>query len=81
MSLATQESSEMKVNRLERYWTKPEMDLVPAAEPGRRRLSEPQTGAASWIENIGEMLGDHPQATVIVALSVGVILGWLVKRR
>jgi predicted alpha/beta hydrolase family esterase len=70
----------MKVNRLERYWPRPGTGEPTLLEPPERQFAS-RPAAASWSETISEALGDYPQATIIVALSLGVMLGWLIKRR
>ena len=70
----------MKVNRLERYWPQPGTNEPKLLEPPRGDYTT-RLRAASWSEKIADMLGDYPQATIIVSLSVGVMLGWLIKRR
>jgi ElaB/YqjD/DUF883 family membrane-anchored ribosome-binding protein len=70
----------MKVNRLERYWSQPE-GSQPKVLARPQSFDEPRADGGSWLDKAGDMLGDYPQATIIVALSVGVLLGWLIKRR
>jgi len=69
----------MNTNRLDRYWItseeKQEREPRATAWPiGARSRSE-------LLEDIGDFLGEHPGATLAVATSLGVFLGWLIKRR
>lgn len=70
----------MKVNRLQRYWPQPGTNEPKLLEPPRSDFDS-RLHTASWSEKIADMLGYYPQATIIVSLSVGVMLGWLIKRR
>jgi hypothetical protein len=68
----------MAVDRLQHLW------------PGEgTRREPPPVGAGSfaspawrgWLERIGQAVGTHPGTAIAAALSVGVTLGWLIKRR
>jgi ElaB/YqjD/DUF883 family membrane-anchored ribosome-binding protein len=37
--------------------------------------------AASWEERFQEFMGEHPKLTVAAAAAVGLVLGWMVKRK
>lgn len=70
----------MAVNRIDRYWE--EQGSTETATPKPRFGSgEPRPAASGWAESLGQRLANHPQATVVAAISLGVLLGWLTKRR
>jgi ElaB/YqjD/DUF883 family membrane-anchored ribosome-binding protein len=37
--------------------------------------------AKSWEDDLKKFIGDHPKATLLAGAAVGLILGWLVKRK
>jgi ElaB/YqjD/DUF883 family membrane-anchored ribosome-binding protein len=37
--------------------------------------------ATSWERRFEEFLGEHPKLTVAAAAAVGLMLGWMVKRK
>jgi hypothetical protein len=65
------------VNRLERHWPQtPVPDVAPdRGEPTLKDLSK------SWEENLETFMGDHPKLTIMAAATIGLLLGWMVKRR
>jgi ElaB/YqjD/DUF883 family membrane-anchored ribosome-binding protein len=66
---------ESPVNRLEPHW------------PQSTAASSPREGASwsdtakSWEEDLKKFIGDHPKATLLAGAAVGLVLGWLVKRK
>jgi hypothetical protein len=68
---------ESPANRLEPYLTTYTV-RPPAPE------IEPQSWgemAESWEDRFHSFLGEHPKLTVAAAAAVGLVLGWMVKRR
>ena len=59
---------------------------MPASAPD---LAYPQDldadeGNTYWkkqAQRVGEWIGEHPQASLITALSLGILIGWLGKRK
>jgi len=64
------------LNRLQSHWPRSE-DAESLPVDTRVVVAK----ADAWRRRIEQFLGDHPQATVVVAAAVGVALGWLVKRK
>lgn len=65
------------VNRLEPHWPSPETrGLAPEVEP----ISW-QERAGSWEYGVQNFLSEHPKLTVAAAAAVGLVLGWMVKRK
>jgi ElaB/YqjD/DUF883 family membrane-anchored ribosome-binding protein len=66
------------VNRLEPHWQQ-------AAARGSTtpdRVPHPLSDTAkSWEENLERFMADHPKLMVAAAAAVGVVLGWMVKRK
>jgi hypothetical protein len=69
----------MAVNRLQRYWPESER-AEPKERPSIRGLAPQEAEELSWTDAVGKVLGEYPRTTVVIALSVGVFLGWLIKR-
>jgi ElaB/YqjD/DUF883 family membrane-anchored ribosome-binding protein len=65
------------VNRLEAHWPKPPL---PEAEQYPDEASWTST-AKSWEANLEDFMADHPKLTVAAAAALGMVLGWMVKRR
>jgi hypothetical protein len=68
---------ESHVNRLEPYLTK-----TPVSPPAPE--IEPQSWgemAESWEGRFQDFLGEHPKLTIAAAAAVGMVLGWIVKRK
>lgn len=65
------------VNRLESHWPKA---TVPDAE---QYVDEPSWGrmTKSWEDRVEDFMADHPKLTVAAAAAVGMVLGWMVKRK
>ena len=49
---------------------------------GKRMPSQqvPSAPATRWTHSLESFIGEHPVATLAAAVSVGVLVGWLVKR-
>jgi ElaB/YqjD/DUF883 family membrane-anchored ribosome-binding protein len=65
------------VNRLEGRWSEtPEAYTPPqgSEETWRER-------ARSWEHQLENFMGDHPKLTLAAAATVGLLLGWMVKRK
>jgi ElaB/YqjD/DUF883 family membrane-anchored ribosome-binding protein len=68
---------EKAANRLEPHWASIES-----------RTTAPQVEPVTWKERAGSLehgvqnfLSEHPKLTVAAAAAVGLVLGWMVKRR
>ena len=64
-------------NRLQSYWP-------PNRPPVEQPLHEPVITTSSdptWAEWLGTCMGERPIATLATATAIGLLLGWLVKRR
>lgn len=51
---------------------------------GKRTTYEQASGgeaARRWTRSLENSIGNHPVASLAVAVSLGVFVGWLVKRR
>jgi ElaB/YqjD/DUF883 family membrane-anchored ribosome-binding protein len=66
---------ESPVNRLEAHWPQP---VVPTSEPDEASW---RRTAKTWEEDLKKFMGDHPKATLMAGATIGLLLGWLVKRR
>jgi hypothetical protein len=65
------------VSRLEGHWPQtPVPDVTPVREP--HPWSET---AGSWEESLENFMGDHPKVTLAAAATIGLLLGWMVKRK
>lgn len=64
------------INRLERHWPQ-------QAVPDVTRTPEPTLGqrAKSWEDNLELFMGEHPKLTLAAAATVGLLVGWMVKRK
>jgi hypothetical protein len=81
MNLGTVETvrtmRESPVNRLKSHWPEP------VARPPVPEYEAESWGelARSWEEHLEEFMGQHPKLTVAAAAAVGLVLGWMVKRK
>jgi ElaB/YqjD/DUF883 family membrane-anchored ribosome-binding protein len=64
------------VNRLERHWRS---TAVPEAQQYADQLSREME--KSWENKVEDFLADHPKLTLAAAAAVGMVLGWMVKRK
>jgi hypothetical protein len=68
---------ESPVNRLEPHWpTAATRVEPPEVEP--RSWKEVTT---SWEDEVHSFLSEHPKLTIAAAAAVGMVLGWIVKRK
>lgn len=65
------------LNRLRSHWPRALDDQNGTAAGAQKLVAR----AVAWRRRLERFLGDHPQATVVVAAAVGIALGWLVKRK
>ena len=65
------------VNRLASHWPRPAgRQAAPECEP--QSWGEM---ANTWEQHLEEFMGEHPKLTVAAAAAVGLMLGWMVKRK
>jgi ElaB/YqjD/DUF883 family membrane-anchored ribosome-binding protein len=63
------------INRLETIWPKTE-DRIPETE------SRTWSGRAkSWEHKFEVLLAEHPKVAIAAAAGLGIVLGWMVKRK
>jgi len=65
------------VNRLEAHWPQSPARYATSAQD---KASWSDT-AKSWEGNLENFMGDHPKLTLAAAAAVGLLLGWIVKRK
>jgi ElaB/YqjD/DUF883 family membrane-anchored ribosome-binding protein len=65
------------VNRLEPHWPQTPEAFAPPAEPEESWREK----AKSWEQQLEYFMGDHPKLTLAAAATVGLLLGWMVKRK
>jgi ElaB/YqjD/DUF883 family membrane-anchored ribosome-binding protein len=65
------------VNRLERHWRKP----IPPETQRYIGESSPRIRETTWETNVENFIADHPKLTLVAAAAVGMVLGWMVKRK
>mgnify|MGYP007059386060 CR=1 FL=1 len=64
-----------------------ELDYLEGRFNGAKRLESPDVAekraraAAGWKDSVEHWIGAHPHLCIGAALTVGVTIGWLVKRR
>jgi hypothetical protein len=64
-------------NRLLEYDRTREEHVGARTSPGKKA-----TGAFSgWVENLEAVIANYPAVSLVAALTAGVMLGWLVKRK
>jgi hypothetical protein len=66
------------VNRLEPHWTQTPEAFAPPPESEESSWRET---AKSWEQQLENFMGDHPKLTLAAAATVGLLLGWMVKRK
>jgi ElaB/YqjD/DUF883 family membrane-anchored ribosome-binding protein len=54
---------------------------IPRQQQSIDRRDEPAGRAGQWLSAAGDFVGRHPHAAVVLSLTIGVFLGWLVKRK
>ena len=67
-----------RINRLEQHWPKASLPEVAEEdlERTRHRLTKP-----AWEEGLENFMGAHPKLTLAAAATLGLLVGWMVKRR
>ncbi|MEX2307022.1 MAG: hypothetical protein WD738_05490 [Pirellulales bacterium] len=66
------------VNRLEPHW----QQAAARGSTTPERVQHPLNDQAkSWEENLEHFMAEHPKLTVAAAATVGLVLGWMVKRK
>jgi hypothetical protein len=67
------------VNRLEPHWLRASSRPAPV----RPQYEPPSFGEAakSWEKRVEDFMGEHPKLTVVAAATIGLVLGWMVKRK
>jgi ElaB/YqjD/DUF883 family membrane-anchored ribosome-binding protein len=66
------------VNRLDPHWPQTPEAFAPPAESEDTSWRET---AKSWEQHLEHFMGDHPKLTLAAAATVGLLLGWMVKRK
>lgn len=57
-------------------------DVATSPGPTGQELQQAaQEQIKRWMTQLGEVISDNPGASLGVALGMGVVLGWLIKRR
>ena len=64
-------------NRLEPHW--PRMTAPEGMSPTEEMTWSEM--AKSWEEELENVMADHPKLTLLAAATIGLLLGWVVKRR
>lgn len=63
-------------NRINDQW------MRAASDAGREDLRPSwQETASSWIRELENRMGEHPKSTLATAAIIGIVIGWMVKRR
>jgi ElaB/YqjD/DUF883 family membrane-anchored ribosome-binding protein len=66
------------VNRLDSLWPRSPEATAPPAEQEETTWRET---AKTWEQQLETFMGDHPKLTLAAAATVGLLLGWMVKRK
>lgn len=66
------------LNRLQAHWPN---GVTREREPALDEAQPWTTTIQPWVERLEEIVGQHPRATLAAAATVGIFLGWLVKRK
>ena len=67
---------ESPVNRLGPHWPQTPVPFPPPTEEQSWREK-----VKSWDENLETLMGEHPKLTLAAAATIGLLLGWAVKRK
>jgi len=68
------------INRLESLWSRSETGEAPIVpEPPLPRRMQRQ--AKRWERGAEGLMAKHPTAAILAAAAVGLVLGWIVKRK
>lgn len=62
------------VNRLEQAWSHP-------APSAREALTSWKEKVEGWDEDVKDFIVEHPTLAVVAAAMVGLVVGWMVKRK
>jgi hypothetical protein len=65
------------INRLASIWSRSEAREAPAV----REQADWKTRAKSWENSFEGLLAKNPTAAIVAAVAVGIVLGWIVKRK
>jgi ElaB/YqjD/DUF883 family membrane-anchored ribosome-binding protein len=65
------------INRLESIWPRSEPPDVIAG----RESASLGNKARSWEHSLENLLSEHPKFAIAAAAAVGIVLGWIVKRK
>lgn len=64
-------------NRLETHWP----TAATRAQPPQVEPPSWKERADSWEEHVENFLSEHPKVTIAAAAVLGLVLGWIVKRK
>ena len=65
------------INRLESLWPQSE----DAEAEARREAASWKSKARTWEGDLETLLRKHPKVAIAAAAAVGLVLGWIVKRK
>ena len=65
-------------NRLHSLWPTSSSNDAGPALPDAKQLA---AKLEPMIENVGAAIAEHPRASLTVAATLGVLLGWFIKRK
>lgn len=65
-------------NRLNSLWPHTATDAESSALPDVTRLAEK---VEPLVQNVGSAIAEHPRVSLTLAASLGVALGWFIKRK
>ncbi len=67
------------LNRLESHWP----TATAAARPPAPEIESPswKEKVGTWEDDVQNFLSEHPKLTIAAAAAVGLVLGWMVKRK
>jgi len=64
------------------HWREAAVEGVDRAKDKAAGLAQQSFGQTKvWLQRAGRFLGERPALSVAAALSLGVAMGWLIKRR
>jgi hypothetical protein len=66
------------VNRLDPHWPQTPEAYAPPQEPAETSW---RGTAKAWEQQLENFMGDHPKLTLAAAATIGLMLGWMVKRK
>jgi ElaB/YqjD/DUF883 family membrane-anchored ribosome-binding protein len=70
--------SKSPTNRLHSLWPSQAADGNPSPLPSAEQLAEK---IQPLIANAGAAIAEHPRTSLTVAATLGVVLGWFIKRK